>query len=162
MHVTRPFLLYAVVRASELQLTNAVKKKWYEDLSYSCIRASESAVVILKRMLEYKNLSSLVLFDSGCIQELVQILILAKYKWNAVSCRENVECCLTAIRSMEPIGWCEKILPEIVALVGESGILYEVQQPQAETETETETHDINGGRGQINENFLDQFLDIEL
>lgn len=164
MHVTRPFLLYAVVRAADLQQqTNAVKRKWYAELSYSCIRASESAVLVLKRMMEYKNLSSLVLFDSGCIQELVQILTLSKYKWNATSCQENIETCLKAIRSMEPVGWCSKILPEIEALVNESVGVEETETVQQQPmEVETEMQVMSNEMGHMSENFLDQLVNFEL
>jgi hypothetical protein len=134
LHITRPFLLYAVVRAEQLQLMPPAKAKWYEDLSYSCIRAAQSAVRVLQQMLTHGTLSSLVLFDAGSMQELMQILILAKYRWRGVSYAKEAEACLSAMRSMPPVGWCEKILPEMEALVEESGVLEKVVVPSTAPE----------------------------
>lgn len=120
IHVQRPFLLYTVTRGTELQ---GDKRKWYEELSHSCLEAAENSVTILKRMHEHGVLSSLLLFDSQCIQELVQVFLLGKYYTGtgAMAESDGLEVCMKAIRSMDCIGWCEKILPELTALVASGG-----------------------------------------
>ncbi|KAH8904647.1 hypothetical protein BR93DRAFT_970584 [Coniochaeta sp. PMI_546] len=116
IHVQRPFLLYAVTRGGELE---GNKKRWYEELSGLCLDAAEKGVVIIRRMREHGLLSSLVLFDSQCIQELVQVLLLGK-EWTgprAAVAAEGLETCMDAMKGMECVGWCEKILPELTATV---------------------------------------------
>ncbi|PGH15929.1 hypothetical protein AJ79_02096 [Helicocarpus griseus UAMH5409] len=161
IHVTRPFLLYAVLHASKLT-ASPQKQKRYEELSHTCLEASENAFVILKRMMQTKCLSSLLLFDSGCIQELVQTLVLAIYKRSPSACREKLEFCVTAIRSMDQVGWCEKILPEILALVDESGVLIQQQHLQPTSSAQTSHRAASSNHADLNETFFDQFLDFEL
>lgn len=116
IHVQRPFLLFAVTRGGELE---GDKKRWYEELSGLCLEAAEKGVGVLRRMREAGLLSSLVLFDSQCIQELVQVLLLGK-EWTgprAGVAAEGLETCMATMRGMECVGWCEKILPELMATV---------------------------------------------
>ncbi|EXJ73951.1 uncharacterized protein A1O5_02245 [Cladophialophora psammophila CBS 110553] len=115
VHVTRPFLLHSVTRSAELR--NSVKKKRYDDFSNLCIEAAENAIVILKARHEDRNLSSLMLFDSGCIQELVQVFLLAEEKVGRGTYRTNLEFCLRAMRAMEAVGWCKRILPDLETLL---------------------------------------------
>ncbi|KAL1870669.1 hypothetical protein Plec18167_007433 [Paecilomyces lecythidis] len=74
-------------------------------------------------MLEHKLLSSLLLFDINCIQELLQVFLLIKYKGTKGSCREQMESCMQAFRSLPVVGWTKRELPEITALLHEAGIL---------------------------------------
>ncbi|KAK2794392.1 hypothetical protein FQN51_000834 [Onygenales sp. PD_10] len=163
IHVTRPFLLYSVLHASTLSL-NPQKQKRYDELSHTCIEASENAIVIVKRMMECNCLSSLLLFDSGCIQELVHILVLAIHKRNLAYCREKLAFCVQAIGSMERIGWCEKIFPEIMALVDESAALIQEQfggEP-AEAQAQAQQTGMESNHADLNETFFDQFLGYQL
>jgi hypothetical protein len=108
-----------------------VKRKIYEQMSNNCIEAAESAVLILKRMREDKTLSSLMLLDCHCIGEVMWILILALQKGLGGAERQGMlRFCLETLSSMEKIGWCEKVLPEIEARIHESGVLEpETTQP---------------------------------
>ncbi|KAK2810967.1 hypothetical protein FQN50_002559 [Emmonsiellopsis sp. PD_5] len=163
IHVTRPFLLYSVLHASTLSL-NPQKQKRYDELSHTCIEASENAIVIVRRMMECNCLSSLLLFDSGCIQELVHILVLAIRKRNLAYCREKLAFCVQAIGSMERIGWCEKIFPEIMALVDESDALIQEQigGEHAEAQALAQQTGMESNHADLNETFFDQFLGYEL
>ncbi|KAK2779788.1 hypothetical protein FQN52_002387 [Onygenales sp. PD_12] len=163
IHVTRPFLLYSVLHASTLSL-NPQKQKRYDELSHTCIEASENAIVIVKRMMECNCLSSLLLFDSGCIQELVHILVLAIHKRNLAYCREKLAFCVQAIGSMERIGWCEKIFPEIMALVDESAALIQEQfgSEPAEAQAQAQQTGMESNHADLNETFFDQFLGYQL
>jgi hypothetical protein len=121
IHVQRPFLLYTVTRGEELE---GDKKRWYEELSHSCLEAAEKSVVILRQMRDHGVLSSLVLFDSQCIQELVQVFLLGKQYAGAETTTtvplppsDGLETCIAAMKGMEAVGWCEKILPELLAQV---------------------------------------------
>ncbi|KAB5542482.1 putative Zn(II)2Cys6 transcription factor [Coniochaeta sp. 2T2.1] len=120
IHVQRPFLLYTVTRGAELRDD---QKKWYEELSNLCLDAAEKSVGILKNMRDHSLLSSLVLFDSQCIQELAHIFMLGR-QYNgprgAAAAAEGLETCLATLRGMEPIGWADKILPELQAVVASS------------------------------------------
>ncbi|OQU93775.1 Fungal specific transcription factor domain-containing protein [Cladophialophora immunda] len=115
VHVTRPFLLHSVTRSAELR--NSVKKKRYDDFSSLCTEAAENAITILKARHEERNLSSLMLFDSGCIQELVQVFLLAEEKVGRGIYSANLEFCLKAMRAMEAVGWCKRILPDLETLL---------------------------------------------
>ncbi|KAK3380815.1 hypothetical protein B0H63DRAFT_396681 [Podospora didyma] len=141
IHVQRPFLLYAVTRGEEL---SGDKRRWYEELSGLCLDAAEKSVGIIKRMRDHGLLSSLVLFDSQCIHDLVHVFLLGRQHYKAqqrgAMASEGLETCMAAMRGMEPIGWCDKILPELTAQVAAS-----TSTPTtAEAETSS-THVENGG-----------------
>lgn len=123
IHVQRPFLLYTMTRRKELARSGEDKKRWYEELSHLCVDAAEKAVAIVRTMREYDVLSSLVLFDSQCIQELVQVLLLVsnrqepEWKARGQAAKEGIDMLMETFRGMEAVGWCEKILPELTAQV---------------------------------------------
>lgn len=118
IHVTRPFLLHSVARPSEL---HQVKRQRYEELSNTCQDAAEHAVDILRKMLEYRLLSSLLLFDLSCIQELLQVFLLIKYKGGNGPCWEQIQSCMKAYHSMPVVGWTKRNMPEMTALLSETG-----------------------------------------
>lgn len=122
--VTRPFLLFTVARPSAI--TVPAKKKYYEELSGTCIEAAERSVRILKRMRKEQTLTSRTLLDCHCIGEVMWILILALQKLANAEHQDMLRFCLDTVTSMEKIGWCEKISPELEARVHESGVLESV------------------------------------
>lgn len=143
IHVQRPFLLYAVTRGAELE---GNKKRWYEELSGLCLEAAEKSVGFVTRMREFGLLSSLVLFDSQVLQDLVHVLLLGK-EWEGYprrqACGEAMETCMDALRGMEAVGWCEKILPELAATV--EARTAALRERTAEEEPGMEAGDADGG-----------------
>ncbi|KAK3689087.1 hypothetical protein B0T22DRAFT_490617 [Podospora appendiculata] len=121
IHVQRPFLLYTVRHRGAELLPGSEKQRWYDELSGQCLDAADKAVGIVRRMRECGLLSSLVLFDSQCIQELVQVFLLGKRLYTvgvrAGAAKNGLEMCMAAMRGMDAVGWCEKILPELTAQV---------------------------------------------
>jgi hypothetical protein len=119
IHVQRPFLLYTVARGAELA---ADQRRWYEELSVLCLDAADKSVAILRNMRDHCLLSSLVLFDSWCIQELAHVFLLGRQYMHrdparAAAAAEGLDTCMSTLRGMEAVGWADKILPELVAQV---------------------------------------------
>jgi hypothetical protein len=99
------------------------KRVLYEQMSNSCVEAVESAVAILRRMREEQTLSSLMLFDSHFIGEIMGILIMALQKRRGSELQAKLQFCFETFRSMEKIGWCEQLSPELESTVQASGML---------------------------------------
>ncbi|KIX96374.1 uncharacterized protein Z520_07640 [Fonsecaea multimorphosa CBS 102226] len=119
--ITRPFLLFSVTKPS--RFTVPAKQKCYEELSTRCIQAAERAVEVVKHMREAEILSSMTLFDCHSIGEVMWILILAFQKHSNDEYRQLIRFCLDTLKSMDQVGWCEKVLPDLEARVQESGAL---------------------------------------
>ncbi|EXJ72932.1 uncharacterized protein A1O5_04081 [Cladophialophora psammophila CBS 110553] len=119
--ITRPFLLFLVAKPS--QITVLAKRKCYEELSARCIQAAERAVEVLKHMKEADVLSSMTLFDCHSIGEVMWILILAFQKLGSAEHQQIIRFCLETLKSMDQVGWCGKVLPDLEARVQESGTL---------------------------------------
>ena len=133
MLATRPFLLYTVIRGA--RLTSPEKKQWFEDLSASCINASDNSLSILNMMGNNRTLSSLTTFDVNCILEVVMISLLALAKHNLPKYRANIKIAMDVLRSMEQIGWCKKATTELIRQVNVLG-LYDVEQQEDIMRTE--------------------------
>ncbi len=127
MLATRPFLLYIVIRGA--RLTSPEKKQWFEDLSATCIHASDSSLNILNMMSNDGTLSSLTTFDVNCILEVIMISLLALAKHNLPRYRVNIKIAMDVLRSMEQIGWCKKATTELIRQVNVLG-LYDVEQQE--------------------------------
>lgn len=113
-----------------------VKKRQYEELSDMCQNAAEQAVEILRMMLEHHLLSSLLLSDGCCIQELLQVFLLVRHKGNSGPCLEQTRVCMRAYQSMPQVGWTKRISPEITALLKEAGVLEMEPRDSGDQETE--------------------------
>ncbi|RQM07415.1 hypothetical protein DH86_00003209 [Scytalidium sp. 3C] len=100
--VTRPFLLFSISRMGSV--TVPAKRKWYQELSDTCIEAAERSVGIIKRMREDQTLSSLMLLDCHCIGEIIWILLLALRKLGKPEHQTMLRFCLDTMTSMEQIG----------------------------------------------------------
>ncbi|KAK3313207.1 putative Zn(II)2Cys6 transcription factor [Apodospora peruviana] len=137
IRVQRPFLLYTATHslAADEQLSGD-KKRWYEELSGLCLDAADKSVGIVKRMRDHGLLSSLVLFDSQCIQDLVHVFLLGKQLYPAAgtghraaaAAADGLETCMAAMRGMEAVGWCEKMLPELTAQVAARSTAASIEQ----------------------------------
>lgn len=143
--LTRPFLLFTVAKSTENMAP--VKRKIFEQMSNNCIEAAESAVQILRRMREDKTLSSLMLLDCHCIGEVMWILILALQRRGGTERQDMLRFCLETVKSMDKVGWCAKVAPELEARIYESGVLKEgslqrAQQPQ-------QPHDLLANHGRV-------------
>ncbi len=121
IYAQRPFLLYTATRRGGPGALSGEKKHRYEELSAQCLDAARKAVDMVRRMRDHNLLSSLVLFDSQCIQDLAYVFLLAKHLYagrdQAAAASEGLEICLGAMRGMQAVGWCEKLLPELTAQV---------------------------------------------
>jgi hypothetical protein len=132
--LTRPFLLFLVAKQPDGMIP--VKRHIYEQMSNSCIEAAESGVQVVRGMFEDKTLSSLMLLDCHCIGEIMWILILALQKRGGTEHQEMLRFCLDTLKTMDRVGWCEKVAPELEARANESGVLEQgalqlVQHPHA-------------------------------
>jgi len=124
MLLTQPFLLYLVLRGSNLSQT---KRNWFEKFGDICIDAAQSAIVIFKTMSQNRTLSSLVTFDSTCVLKVIMIMILALVKTNSQKYRLDIELCMSLLQGMEQVGFCKTVVPELYARFNELGIM---QDPQ--------------------------------
>ncbi len=124
IYAQRPFLLYRATRRGRgAEALSGDKKRRYEELSEQCLDAARRAAEIVKRMRDHSLLSSLVLFDCQCIQELGYVFFLAKqllyagqqHVEAAVAAADGLETCMATMRGMEAVGWCDKLLPELTA-----------------------------------------------
>lgn len=120
MLLTRPFLLYIVLRDVNLQKQ---KREWFQKLGDICADAAQSALVILKSMGTDGVLSSLVTFDSTCILKVAMIMILALVKTGQQKYRGEIETCLSLLRDMEQIGFCKAVLAELPERLHDLGIM---------------------------------------
>ncbi len=80
---------------------------------------------VLRGMRADKTLSSLMLLDCHCVGEIMWILILALQKRGGTEHQDMLRFCLDTLKSMDKVGWCEKVAPELEARVHESGVLDE-------------------------------------
>lgn len=99
------------------------KRSLYEQMSNTCIEAAEATVKILRRMREDQTLSSLILFDSHLIGEVIGILIMALQKFGGTERQGMVRFCLETFRAMEKVGWSERLASEVETTVQESAVL---------------------------------------
>ncbi|KAF4768624.1 hypothetical protein HAV15_002367 [Penicillium sp. str.  len=121
MSISRPFLLLSVTKAGEID--SLVRIRCYDKLSSACIEAAEISVRILHRMQTMNVLSSLTLNDCHCAGEAMCVLLLALRKSQSAKHQDMIRTCLGTLASMEKVGWCERIVPDIQARVYESGVL---------------------------------------
>ncbi|KIW29139.1 uncharacterized protein PV07_04975 [Cladophialophora immunda] len=119
--ITRPFLLVSIPKPS--RITVPAKQQCYEQLSARCIQAAERAVEVVKHMKQAEILSSMTLLDCHSIGEVMWILILAFQKHGDSGHQQLIKFCLDTLKSMDQVGWCEKVLPDLEARVQESGAL---------------------------------------
>ncbi|SPO07712.1 uncharacterized protein DNG_10407 [Cephalotrichum gorgonifer] len=125
MSLTRPFLLFMVTRSSDTMIPG--KRMLYEQMSNTCIEAAEAAVNVIRRMREDQTLSSLLLFDSNTIGEVMDVLIMALQKLGGTVRQAMLQFCIETFRTMEKIGWCERLSAEFETMIPESGVM----QPRA-------------------------------
>ncbi|KAK0648092.1 fungal-specific transcription factor domain-containing protein [Cercophora newfieldiana] len=120
IHIQRPFLLDTATRPSSRVLP-PVKAARYAELSQGCLQSAHKAVAIVSRMKTHDLLSSLVLFDVQCIQELVHVFLLGKGCYAGTrrgdAAGEALGVCMAILRGMERVGWRERVLPELEAQV---------------------------------------------
>ncbi|QKX54971.1 uncharacterized protein TRUGW13939_02061 [Talaromyces rugulosus] len=119
--LTRPFLFFSSAKSTSS--TTSAKRTLHEQMSNTCIKATEGAVNILRRMRDDQTLSSLVLFDCHFIGEVIDVLKMAFQKLGSTEHQVMLQFCVDTFSAMERIGWCEKIFPEVEISVQESGVL---------------------------------------
>ncbi|KAJ5971239.1 uncharacterized protein N7479_001157 [Penicillium vulpinum] len=119
--ISRPFLLLSVSKAGEID--SIIKLKCVDRLSNACIEAAEMSIDILQRMKTMEILSSLTLNDCHCAGDAMCVLMLALRKAQSTKHQDMLRTCLGTVASMEKVGWCERIVPDIQARVYESGVL---------------------------------------
>ena len=130
---TRPFLLYSVLHGS--RLSDAAKRKCFEELSSACTEAAAQSLEILRHMLDQHLLSSLVTFDCGCVLEDMQVSLLALAKYGHSIHKEHVKFCLNILQSMDQIFWTRHALTEVVAQLEENDLLNADQSFSPDDET---------------------------
>ena len=136
MLLTQPFLLYLVLRGTNLSQT---KRNWFERLGDICIDAAQSAIVIFKTMAQDRILSSLITFDSTCALKVVMIMILALVKTNSQKYRLDIELCLSLLRGMEQVGFCKTVVPELYDRFNELGIMQDPGEYDNSTDIQRHT-----------------------
>jgi hypothetical protein len=125
--LTRPFLLFAVAKMDRQQTgIIPVKRRIYEQMSKVCLEAAEQGAQIIRRMREEGTLSSLLLLDCHYISDTMWVLILSLLRHRGAERQEMLRFCLDTVKSMEQVGWTEKVTQELESRVNESGVL-EVQ-----------------------------------
>jgi hypothetical protein len=118
---TRPFLLYKVF--NERSLAGSSKRKWFYEFSVNCVEAAQRSMDIIKFLRERNLLTSLIVFDCGCILENMQVFLLALSDSEPSTHTASVEACLRTLQGMEQIFWTKHALPEVTAQLEEYGIL---------------------------------------
>lgn len=119
---TRPFLLYKVLHARELTVESP-KQKWFKEFGSMCIEAAQKSLDIIAFLRGRGLLTSLVVFDCGCILEDMQVFLLAMVDSDTATHKLHVETCLHTLQGMEQIFWTKHALPEVAAQLEEYGIL---------------------------------------
>ncbi|KAM7195921.1 putative Zn(II)2Cys6 transcription factor [Naviculisporaceae sp. PSN 640] len=123
IRVQRPFLLDTALRARPggAAPLPEVKAARYAELSEGCLKAAQKARAIVERMRSHGLLTSLVLFDVQCVQELVHVFLLGKGCYAGTKrgneAEEGLAVCMGILRGMERVGWVERVLPELEAQV---------------------------------------------
>ncbi|KAJ3539321.1 hypothetical protein NM208_g5544 [Fusarium decemcellulare] len=121
IYATRPFLLYSALKEQELD--QSPKQRWFRDFSTACIDAAQKSLEVILFLAERNLLSSLVVFDCGCILEDMQVFLLAMTLSEPSMHKRNVEACLLTLQGMEQAFWPKHALPEVIAQLRECGIL---------------------------------------
>lgn len=117
--LTRPFLLYLVIKNNALVAT---KKVWFERMGKICIDAAQKSIAILQQMSEDGTLSSLTAFDSTCILRIVMIFILAYAHTRTSQYSKHIETCMQLARVMEQIGFTKMVAEETPGRLADLGI----------------------------------------
>ncbi|KAM5353446.1 hypothetical protein ACJ41O_000096 [Fusarium nematophilum] len=121
IYATRPFLLYSAMHYKELDQN--LKQKWFAEFSAKCVAAAQTSLEMILFLKERNLLSSLVVFDCGCILENMQVFLLALRLGEPLVHKRNVEVCLHTLQNMEQVFWPRHALPEVTAQLQECGIL---------------------------------------
>lgn len=125
--LTRPFLLYLVIKHSTLVSS---KKVWFERMGKMCIDAAQKSIAILERMSADATLSSLTAFDSTCILRLCIIFILAYAHTRTTQYSTHIETCMRLCKNMEQIGFTKMVAEETPGRLADLGL---PEEPQSES-----------------------------
>lgn len=69
-----------------------------------------------------ETLSSLTVYDSGCVLKIILISILSLWRTNMPEYRGDIESCVVLLKGMEQIGFCKTVVAELPAHLDELGI----------------------------------------
>lgn len=117
MLVTKPFLLYSLLRGNELVETP--KQPIFEQLASTCASAAESSLDILESMVLHKVVSSLVVVDFFFALQALQVILAACELYPVGSYEDHARRCMRILLAIGASGYPKHLLPET---------LYELQQ----------------------------------
>lgn len=128
---TRPFLLYSVLRDAELK--SSPKRRFFEDFGALCIDAARKSMGLLAYMRDAGLLTSLVTYDTSCLLENLQVLLLSYARADQAGgegsqqqqqqAADSVRECLHILQGMEQVLWTKHALVEVMAQLDENGML---------------------------------------
>ncbi|KAK4214693.1 putative Zn(II)2Cys6 transcription factor [Rhypophila decipiens] len=170
IRVQRPFLLDTALRARPggAAPLPEVKAARYAELSAGCLTAAQKAVAIVERMRNHGLLTSLVLFDVQCVQELVHVFLLGKGCYAGTKrgdeAEEGLAVCMEILRGMERVGWVERVLPELVAQVAareKTGGDIEISRGEEQWDGQRNSNAVRGGIHQTHRPSLEELASSE-
>ena len=149
MLVSRPFLLYSILRREQLQQNSNPRS--FEEFSDVCIGAAGQSMFILQKMMKEQTLSNLLISDFYFVLDLIQILLLSFALRGSQDFLHQASECLQMLKSMSSSGYCQRMFPETLGELREWGVLSAhvdnssaLQHPDmssAEVGTENELYD---------------------
>lgn len=121
MLVTKPFLLYSLLRRDEL--TDPKKQAVFAELSATCLSAAESSFDILGGMIQHNAVSSLVVTDFFFALQTLQVIIAARGLYDGDVYQDRVKRCLKILMVIGVSGYPKHLLPETVFQLQQSGLV---------------------------------------
>lgn len=121
MLVSRPFLLYSILRREQLHQNSYPRS--FEEFSDVCIDAARQSMFILQKMMKEQTLSSLLISDFYFVLDLIQILLLAFALRGSQDFLHQASECLQMLKSMSLSGYCQRMFPETLGELREWGVL---------------------------------------
>ena len=119
MLLTRPFMLYLVIKHSALPNS---KRVWFERMGRMCIDAGQKMLAILEQMARDGTLSSLTAFDSTVILRLIVLFMLAYAHTRDTQYSLHIETCMRLVSGMEQIGFTKMVTEETPSRLADSGL----------------------------------------
>jgi hypothetical protein len=124
MLVTKPFLLYNLLRGDEL--VEVAKQAIFAEFATTCLSAAESSFDILESMVQHNVVSSLVITDFFFALHTLQVILAACGLYHGDVYQDRVRRCLKILLAIGVSGYPKHLLPETVFQLQQCGLVENV------------------------------------
>ncbi|KAH6642404.1 fungal-specific transcription factor domain-containing protein [Boeremia exigua] len=108
--ITRPFLLYLVLKHTELDHNSKIA---HEKMAMASIGAARKSVALFQNMIRDRTISSLTTFDSTTVLRCITIFMCAFVYYQTPDIKQDANDCMDIAKSMEQLGFARMIVAEV-------------------------------------------------